>query len=181
MALAESPHSVIVRPTPNPDTTTLTRGESGVRVIEPKGQNVKKAEQPVDRDLILKHEGDVSVAFRTSPDLDLVAFQRADSSVTQYVARNGVYIEFGAVNSIGERSGAQYSLRDGSMLNLEVSPTAFEQFEVPTEIGTLAIGIIKNICTELREDRKTPSPMKLGVLEGFISQAVVAKPTNPSL
>jgi len=180
MSLAESPHSVNVRPRPNPDTTTLSRGEAGVRIIEPKGQVVKSSPTPIDREFILKKEGDVSVAFKPSPDLDLIAFRRSSSDVTHYVARNGYYVEVGAVNSEGMKSGAQYSLADGTMTYAEANVGAFGKFEVPAELGKNIIGLIRDVFNELKSNR-TPSPVGIGAVEGILTNAVTAEPLASSL
>ena len=180
LSLAESPYSVNVRPTPDPDTTTLSRMERGIKITEPKGQIVKSSPGPVGREFILKNEGNVSVVFNPSSDLDLIAFQRPSTDVTHYVARNGSYVEVGAVNGQGMKSGAQYSLSDGTMTFAVAEIGSFGKFDVPAAIGKNIVSLIRDVFIELKSN-KTPSPLGIGALEGIFTNAVTAQPIPASL
>jgi len=177
MALAETNHSVIVHPTPNPDTTTMTFGEKRMVTIEPLGQIVKKSPAPVDRAFILRNDHDVSVGFRTSQELDLVTFHSPKDKKTHYAGRNGVYVELGTILHDGSRTGAQYSF-DGTLLFSVADTNAFAHVETPPEIGLDGIYLIKNVCHELRTNMRTPSPVELNKLATYIPSMLTAEPVS---
>lgn len=172
MSLAEISHSVVVEPKQNPDTTSLSRAENGMKLIEPKGVTVKRATDAINRAFILQHRGDTSVTFEPTADLDTIIFYKNGASKTHYAARNGVYVEMGAVNSSGERVAAQYSLEEGIQISITEEIGAFPRVEVPQTIDTNHIALVMEACEELRINKLTPNPLMLAVVEDVVSSTI---------
>jgi hypothetical protein len=184
MSLAEVPHSVIVRPNPNPDSTSLSLGYGHLRVVEPKGHNVKREEAATSRRLILQRQepGDIPtfVAFEPHRDLDLVAFFREGEKTTQYAARNGVYIELGAKNNNGQVA-ARFDLETGERMFASTDIEAFPFFESPMSVDFEDINLVGGVCEQMKMNKRTPSPLDLSKLQAMIGSIIrTSRPQEPS-
>lgn len=180
MSLAEIPQSVFVETNQNPDSKSLSLRKGDLRVTEPKGSAVKTETGSSPRELSLsssQHET-TSIVFTPSEDLDSIAFQEGQNKEVIYAARNGVYVEIGAVTSNGQ-AASRFDLQTGSIIDTVIN-NGFPYFESPTSIDLSLVNNIVDVCEAMRNKRLTPSPEKLHALKETIGTAIQTSPPDIS-